>query len=451
MRARTAWIAGCTLALSGVASGQQGSNSWLIDFEEYVEQTPISTQYSATGAFFSIVGDDLLLPIIAEEGVPRVAFGGPSDRPLASGIRGLTDPVINGDYLPSNAIAISFHPPVTSVRLLVSDIDNEDVATLRAFDEDVEVAMDTVAAGETYTGNGAITDMFVASSMISRVEFAVTTDDAANGWAIDYVTFTRPCSGDVCGPLTEIAQESAPGKGDFDANVLGTVLSFPTPGSAAQFYAYDFPVEQSWSGQKLTPVADRSHVLLADTIDGLTLAVVHDRAVPDDGDGGRAETRIEFLMGSESVFRSVEDGEAEDVFTGNAGDAVFTAENSWAECCTDGFALSGIGDEWSAYLQFADVDGDPGNVVIDGLTEWVVYSADGSEIPLALNGGQRVRLRTAGCSADCNGDGILNVLDFVCFQLEWQRQTPKGDCDGNQAYNVLDFVCFQTVFQAGCM
>ena len=55
-----------------------------------------------------------------------------------------------------------------------------------------------------------------------------------------------------------------------------------------------------------------------------------------------------------------------------------------------------------------------------------------------------------GCPGDCDGNGVLNVLDFVCFQQEWQSQSPFGDCDGNGLYNVLDFVCFQQAFQAGC-
>ena len=54
------------------------------------------------------------------------------------------------------------------------------------------------------------------------------------------------------------------------------------------------------------------------------------------------------------------------------------------------------------------------------------------------------------CIADCNGDGVLNILDFVCFQTEWQNQTALGDCDGNGLYNILDFVCFQGEFQQGC-
>ena len=55
-----------------------------------------------------------------------------------------------------------------------------------------------------------------------------------------------------------------------------------------------------------------------------------------------------------------------------------------------------------------------------------------------------------GCPADCDGNGVLNILDFVCFQTEWQNQTPFGDCDGNGEYNILDFVCYQGAFQAGC-
>lgn len=31
-----------------------------------------------------------------------------------------------------------------------------------------------------------------------------------------------------------------------------------------------------------------------------------------------------------------------------------------------------------------------------------------------------------GCSADINGDGELNVFEFVAFQLFWQAQTRSG-------------------------
>jgi hypothetical protein len=54
------------------------------------------------------------------------------------------------------------------------------------------------------------------------------------------------------------------------------------------------------------------------------------------------------------------------------------------------------------------------------------------------------------CIADCTKDGVLNILDFVCFQGEWINQTPCGDCDGNEQFNILDFVCFQGEFVMGC-
>jgi hypothetical protein len=56
----------------------------------------------------------------------------------------------------------------------------------------------------------------------------------------------------------------------------------------------------------------------------------------------------------------------------------------------------------------------------------------------------------AGCAADFNGDGSLNILDFVAFQNAFVAGDPDADCDGNGALNVLDFVCFQNLFKAGC-
>ena len=54
------------------------------------------------------------------------------------------------------------------------------------------------------------------------------------------------------------------------------------------------------------------------------------------------------------------------------------------------------------------------------------------------------------CGADINGDGQLNVLDFVAFQALWEAQDPSADCDVSGTFDVLDFVCFQQQFVAGC-
>jgi hypothetical protein len=63
-----------------------------------------------------------------------------------------------------------------------------------------------------------------------------------------------------------------------------------------------------------------------------------------------------------------------------------------------------------------------------------------------------VGLDTAeGCAADFNGDGSLDVLDFVDFQAAWQAQDPAADCDGSGTFDVLDFVCYQNLFTGGCL
>jgi hypothetical protein len=54
------------------------------------------------------------------------------------------------------------------------------------------------------------------------------------------------------------------------------------------------------------------------------------------------------------------------------------------------------------------------------------------------------------CLADVNGDGELNILDFVAFQGEFVAGNDTADCDDDGMLNILDFVCFQQLFQAGC-
>lgn len=67
-----------------------------------------------------------------------------------------------------------------------------------------------------------------------------------------------------------------------------------------------------------------------------------------------------------------------------------------------------------------------------------------------LDDGEHYVAVGGGCAADCDENGQLNILDFVCFQNEWMQQSAKGDCDGNGLYNILDFVCFQNAFTSGC-
>jgi hypothetical protein len=81
----------------------------------------------------------------------------------------------------------------------------------------------------------------------------------------------------------------------------------------------------------------------------------------------------------------------------------------------------------------------------------LVFGQEAIDAILALIDTQGDCLEGAGgCTADCNDDGQLNVLDFVCFQSLFVDADPGADCNADGQLNVLDFVCFQGVFNQGC-
>lgn len=59
----------------------------------------------------------------------------------------------------------------------------------------------------------------------------------------------------------------------------------------------------------------------------------------------------------------------------------------------------------------------------------------------------------AACYADCDGSGVLNINDFICFQTHFAAAAPCTNCDGSTVLpilNVNDFQCFLSKFAAGC-
>ena len=83
-----------------------------------------------------------------------------------------------------------------------------------------------------------------------------------------------------------------------------------------------------------------------------------------------------------------------------------------------------------------------GNVLAAGMTEGDLFGPS--------QGGRDAWAARYGCAADVNGDGDVNILDFVAFQALWQDMDSAADCDGSKSFNILDFVCFQSLFQNGC-
>jgi len=54
------------------------------------------------------------------------------------------------------------------------------------------------------------------------------------------------------------------------------------------------------------------------------------------------------------------------------------------------------------------------------------------------------------CAADLNGDGELNVFDFITFQTLFAAMDQKANCNEDLFFNILDFVCYQQSFAEGC-
>jgi uncharacterized protein (TIGR03118 family) len=54
------------------------------------------------------------------------------------------------------------------------------------------------------------------------------------------------------------------------------------------------------------------------------------------------------------------------------------------------------------------------------------------------------------CYADQNGDGALDLFDFLAFVNAFEANDAGADCDADGALNLFDFLCFTNAFNAGC-
>jgi hypothetical protein len=56
----------------------------------------------------------------------------------------------------------------------------------------------------------------------------------------------------------------------------------------------------------------------------------------------------------------------------------------------------------------------------------------------------------AAYGPDCDGSGVLDLFDFLCFVNLFNAGAPGADCDGNHAADLFDFLCFVNAFNYGC-
>jgi hypothetical protein len=179
----------------------------------------------------------------------------------------------------------------------------------------------------------------------------------------------------------QVSQESNPGAGDFDANVLGYIEPYVSGLTAAGFYQYGVPNGASYNGELNggpNPVSSLTQVFLVDASDGLSLVVVHDN--PNDGSGGNTQMQWD-LFGDPAAAYLQGDDPGEGL---GGGGTSFTTAHGWAPCCTDGFVIGSLDGGWSMFGAF--------RAVPVGITDWAAVDNDGTMIPLTLEPERRVRL-----------------------------------------------------------
>lgn len=64
--------------------------------------------------------------------------------------------------------------------------------------------------------------------------------------------------------------------------------------------------------------------------------------------------------------------------------------------------------------------------------------------------GNSLELMQADCTADFNGDGVVDTLDFLAYLNEFAARLESADCNGDGNIDTLDFLCFLNAFASGC-
>jgi hypothetical protein len=81
-------------------------------------------------------------------------------------------------------------------------------------------------------------------------------------------------------------------------------------------------------------------------------------------------------------------------------------------------------------------------------------SADYDDVPvviLANNAGEVFTLFESPCYADCSGDEVLDLFDFLCFIGAFNAgEVGYADCDEDLELNLFDFLCYVSAFNQGC-
>lgn len=426
--------------LIGTSAFGQYPEFGFIDFESVPnvgvpsEGLAIGTQYQSTlGVSFSIVGDSNQFPVIASGGNPQVAFDrdfGPSDSPMFDGDRGLT---AGGSVGSIQSIQISFSPPVKGYRLFVVDIDGAERFTVTSFNGPMALGQPLViSSGAPGTGDGIAT---VAAGAFTTITHAIITPaSTANppggvDYAIDGLTYSRAAQNPLEGPFIRMAQESAPGAGDFEQQVLAVIRPWQSQAGvqASRFYTdisnvMNLAVGTFW-GLIVRPEVNVSHVLFGETDEGLGIYLQHDASFNENFEGGHTEMRIVLDVDTDAR-RLVEDDASgtngPDIYAPGLGifASEFSSVHSWGAFGTDGEAICGLDDNWTAVVSFENTDGNPATPAHSGFVAWRVFSSGGfTALPLGLTEGRRVQFKRIDACIAVNSPPDQSVCAGDSLQL----------------------------------
>ncbi|MEK6710118.1 MAG: hypothetical protein AABZ64_06035 [Nitrospinota bacterium] len=218
------------------------------------------------------------------------------------------------------------------------------------------------------------------------------------GWLLLCAVAAALFSAEAQAARIRVSQESKPGAGDFERNVLGRLDGvLAAERTAEEFYAYGEAAHFSYNGRQPVLREDASHLFFVRVKEGLSLFLVHDK--PNNPDGGTVAVRVEVTGNSQIARMLVQDDPhgQRDEYQADPRGASFTAWHMWNLCCTDGLVTGPYAGNWKIYVRLLEPP--------RGLTQWLALSGDGSLIPLALEADRRVLLEPMGLMVEYNEEG----------------------------------------------
>jgi len=226
---------------------------------------------------------------------------------------------------------------------------------------------------------------------------------------------------------------------------------------------YDSDGNELWTRQFGTAQNDRAAAIALDgaggvfvcgrtygDLGGMNLGAEDAFLVRYDGNGNELWARQFGTNRTDWAMGVAADGEGGvHVAGGTTGDLVMPSLGSYdvvlARYDRDGSTLGvqQFGTAQAEIAYTAAVSG--GDVFVSGFTEGDMggMNAGAGDVFVA-------RLGEGGCYPDCDGNGALDIFDFLCFQDAFVTMDPYADCDGSGTLDVFDFLCFQDAITLGC-